>query len=172
MAWRLRRAEPGDAPALALVAGATFLETYHALIGVRDIVAHVAERCTAETFVRWIEDPDVAVFYAAVEDTDSPLGFAVLTAPDFPIPLGPDDVELRRIYTLATAHGQGVGPALLAAAKAEARARGKRRMLLGTHPDNTRAQRFYEREGFALIGRRRFQVGERVFDDPVYALAL
>ena len=45
-------------------------------------------------------------------------------------------------------------------------------MLLGTHPENTRAQRFYEREGFALVGRRRFQVGERVFDDPVYALTL
>ena len=138
----------------------------------RDIVAHVAERCTPETFARWIDDPEAVVIYAAVEATDGPLGFAVLTAPDFPVPLTPDDIELRRIYTLAAAHGQGVGPALLAAARDEARARGKRRMLLGTHPENTRAQRFYEREGFALVGRRRFKIGERVFDDPVYALAL
>lgn len=172
MAWRLRLAEPGDAPALALAAGATFLETYHAQVAITDILAHVAERCTPETFARWIADPEAWVSYAAVEGTDGPLGFAVLTAPEFPIPLTPDDIELRRIYTLAAAHGRGVGPALLTAAIGEARARGKRRMLLGTHPENTRAQRFYEREGFALVGRRRFQVGERVFDDPVYALAL
>ncbi len=172
MTWRLRLAEPGDAPALALVAGATFFETYHALIGVADILAHVAQRCTPETFARWIDDPEAWVSYAAAKATDSPVGFAVLTTPDFAIELGPDDIELRRIYTLATAHGQGVGPALLTAAREEARARGKRRMLLGTHPENTRAQRFYEREGFRLVGRRRFQVGERVFDDPVYALTL
>jgi len=154
------------------VAAATFLETYHALIGVADIVAHVTERCTADTFTRWIDDPEAWVSYAAVETTDTPLGFAVLTAPDFPIPLTPDDIELRRIYTLATSHGHGVGPALLTAALDEARARGKRRMLLGTHPENTRAQRFYEREGFVLVGRRQFRVGDRVFDDPVYSLTL
>ncbi len=172
MTWRLRHAEPGDAPALSLVAGATFLETYHALIGAADLVAHVAGRCDADTFARWIADPEVAVFYAGAVDTDAPVGFAVLTPPDFPVALTPDDIELRRIYALATTHGQGLGPAMLAAARDEARARGKRRLLLGTHPENTRAQRFYEREGFALSGRRRFQVGERVFDDPVYALKL
>ena len=137
-----------------------------------DIVAHVATRCTPETFTRWIDDPQAWVTHAAIEATDTPLGFVVLSAPDFPIPLTPDDIELRRIYVLATAHGQGVGPALLAAAIAEARARGKRRMLLGTHPENTRAQRFYAREGFVLTGRRQFHVGDRVFDDPVYALTL
>ncbi|WP_375381295.1 GNAT family N-acetyltransferase [uncultured Sphingomonas sp.] len=172
MTWRLRRAAPADAEALSLVAGATFLETYHALIGMADIVAHVAERCSPATFMRWIDDPEAAVFYAALEATDAPLGFAVVTAPDFPIPLTSHDIELRRIYTLAIAHGQGVGPALLDATRKEARRRGKRRMLLGTHPENKRAQRFYEREGFNLVGRRQFRVGDRVFDDPVYALPL
>ncbi len=172
MTWRLRRAEPADAEALSLVAGATFLETYHALIGMTDIVAHVAGSCSPATFAYWITDPEVAVFYAALKATDAPLGFAVLTVPDFPIPLTAHDIELRRIYTLATAHGQGVGPALLDAAREEARKRDKRRMLLGTHPENKRAQRFYEREGFDLVGRRRFRVGDRVFDDPIYALTL
>ena len=172
MTWRLQRAGAADAEALALVAAATFLETYHALIGMADILAHVAERCSPTTFAQGIDDPEAAVFCAMVEETGVPLGFAVLTPPDFPIPLTPDDIELRRIYTLAAAQGQGVGPALLAAALAEARARAKRRMLLGTHPENSRAQRFYEREGFTLAGRRRFRIGNRVFDDPVYALAL
>lgn len=138
----------------------------------RDILAHVTGRCDGDTFARWIDDPDAVVIYAGDARTDSPIGFAVLTVPDFPIALAPDDIELRRIYTLAATHGRGLGPALLTAARDEARARGKRRMLLGTHPENLRAQRFYEREGFTLVGRRSFRIGERIFDDPVYALDL
>jgi ribosomal protein S18 acetylase RimI-like enzyme len=45
-------------------------------------------------------------------------------------------------------------------------------MLLGVHPGNVRARRFYEKKGFSVIGQRRFQVGQSVFEDPVYGRAL
>ena len=167
-----RWATAADAPALALVAGATFLETYHAVVPGADLVAHVTHRCNADVFAEWIGDPAAAVFYAGDPATDAPVGFLVLTRPDFPIPTGPGDVELRRSYTLAAVHGQGLGAALLACALEQARSLGHSRMLLGTHPDNGRARRFYEREGFRLAGQRHFTVGSRTFHDPVYALAL
>ena len=170
--WSVRRADAADAPALAVVAGATFLETYHAIISAGDMVTHVTNKCSAAVFGGWIADAQSAVLYAGAEHTDAPLGYAVLTTPDFPIATDEGDAELRRIYTLAAAHGTGVGGALIAAALDEARVRGRKRVLLGCHPDNRRARRFYERTGFRVIGERIFTVGAAQFLDPIYALDL
>lgn len=170
--WTVRRAVAADAPALALVAGASFLETYHAIIPVADMVAHVTGKCSAAVFADWIADPASSVFYAAADVTGAPLGYAILTTPDFPVPTGAGDSELRRIYTLAATHGSGLGTALIQAALDEARARGRTRVLLGVHPGNDRARRFYERTGFRVIGERVFTVGAARFVDPVYAIDL
>lgn len=170
--WTVRRARAVDAPALSLVAGATLLETFYATIPVSDMVAHVANKSSVSVFAGWIDDPASAVFYAAAPVTRAPLGYAVLTAPDFPIDLDASDVELRRIYTLAAMHGSGLGNALMHSAIDEAQARGRSRLLLGVHPDNTRARSFYERTGFRVIGEREFTVGTARFVDPIYALEL
>lgn len=154
------------------MAAATFLQTYHHLIPAVDLVAHTRDKCSAAVFAKWAEDTASAVFYAGADCTDAPLGYAVLTTPDFPAGTGPADIELRRIYTLATTHGAGLGPALIAAALAEARKRGHARVLLGVQPDNARARRFYERNGFRVVGGRVFTVGTQRFTDPIYALDL
>lgn len=171
--WTIRRARAADTAALALVAGATLLETFHGMIPAADMVAHATGKSSAAVFAGWIADEGSVVCYAGAPDTDAPLGYVVLTAPDFPPEvLAPGDWELRRLYTLAAAHGTGLGPALMDHALREARARGHTRLLLGVHPDNFRARRFYERCGFAVIGERQFSVGAQLFTDPIYALVL
>lgn len=161
-----------DAAALSLVAGATLLETFHDLIPAADLVAHVAGKSSAATFERWIADDGSAVFYAGAVGTDGPVGYAVLTAPDFPIAAQPGDIELRRIYTLAAMHGSGLGKALMTTVLDAARTRDARRILLGVHPGNGRARAFYEKRGFAVIGERTFTVGASRFTDPIYARAV
>ena len=168
----LRRAGPGDAPALALVAAATFLETYAGLIPVADMLAHCADKASPALFADWCTRADHAVILAEHPSTAAPLGFAVLTPPDFPVPTGPGDVELRRIYALATMHGRGLGHALMVEAFDAARGLGGHRVLLGVNGDNARAHAFYERQGFAVVGARRFQVGAGSYDDRIYARAL
>lgn len=170
--WTVRRASVADASALSLVAGATLLETFHAVIPAADMVAHVVNKSSADVFAGWTDDPASAVFYAGAVRTDAPLGYAVLTAPDFPIDTDASDIELRRIYTLAATHGSGLGGALMRAALDEARARDCRRVLLGVHPENGRARSFYERTGFRVIGERAFTIGTVRFVDPIYALGL
>lgn len=155
------------------MAGASLLENFHAIIPAADLVAHATIKSSPAQFAAWIADAGSAVFYAGADGTDAPLGYAVLTTPDFPTDFVREgDIELRRIYTLAAAHGTGLGPALMQAALAEARGRDHGRMLLGVHPENRRARRFYERTGFAVIGERTFAVGQSRFTDPIYALAL
>jgi ribosomal protein S18 acetylase RimI-like enzyme len=172
MRWRLRRAEEADAAALALVAGATFLEAFAGVLDGADIVAHVAAKSSAEAFRDWMRDPGSAVTLAEAEVGGAPLGYTVLTAPDLPVELAPGDVELKRIYALAPTHGSGLGPALMARALEDARALGRTRVLLGVYGGNARAQRFYAKQGFEVAGTRRFKVGATWHDDLVFARAV
>ncbi len=171
--WRLKRATAADAAALSLVASACFLETFAGILQGADIVAHCAKANAPEAFRGWMEDNAARVVLAEIANGAAPIGYSALTTPDMPaVEAHPDDIELRRIYTLARAHGTGLGPALMAQAVHDARAMGCRRMLLGVYAGNDRARAFYEKQGFAAVGTRQYQVGATLCDDVIYALTL
>lgn len=170
--WRLRRASVDDAPAVALVAGASFLATFAGVLAGSDIVAHVARNSSPERFAAWAEDPASPVTLAEHPEGGAPVGYTLLTPPDFPFPTGNTDIELRRIYTLPLAQGTGLGAALMQRAVADAQAMSKRRLLLGVLGSNMRARAFYERQGFAVAGTRQYRVGAALCDDVIYARAL
>ena len=170
--WRVRRAGPADADLLSLVANAAFLDTYAPSLAGADLVAHCLKNNSAAVFAKWLADPATVVTVAEIEPGFAPIGYAVLTAPDFPIALHPGDIELRRIYTLRQAYGSGIGAALMAQAIADAVLVGAKRVLLGVWDQNARARAFYERNGFSVIGSRDFVVGGEVHVDPVYARGL
>lgn len=167
MNWRLHRASEADAAALSLVAGATFLQTFAGILEGADIVAHVARNSSADAFARYIAGGATATL-AEAEAGGAPIGYTLLTAPDLPVAPLTGDIELKRIYVLAGAHGSGLGPALMARAIEDARAAGHARMLLGVYGENHRARRFYEKQGFAVVGTRRFLVGATLHDDLIY----
>jgi len=75
--------------------------------------------------------------------------------------------ELSKVYVHPDAHGAGIAAALVATTLAEARARGAAAVWLGVNQENARANRFYEKSGFALVGQKRFLVGDRFEDDNV-----
>lgn len=171
--WRVRQAGQADAALLSLIADAAFLDTYASVLAGADLLAHCLRNNTVAVFAAWLADPAVVATVAEIEPGHAPVGYAVLTPPDLPEGVvEPGDVELRRIYTLRQTHGSGVGAALMAQAKADAAARGAKRLLLGVWEHNARARAFYERQGFRVVGTRDFQVGSEVHTDPVYARAL
>ncbi|SEM61071.1 Ribosomal protein S18 acetylase RimI [Sphingomonas gellani] len=166
--WRLRRASVDDAPAAALIAGASFLETFAGVLRGADIVAHVEAKSSPAVFAAWAHDDRCVVTLVEHQSGAAPIGYSVLTPPDFPIAMHARDIELRRIYVLSRFHGAGLGPALMTRAVADAQAMGMSRLLLGVLSTNTRARAFYEKQGFSLCGERRFKVGGSWFDDVVY----
>lgn len=172
MRWRLRRAEAADAPAVSLVAAASFLETFAGILSGADIVAHVGTKSAPDRFAAWIADPASRVTLATHPDGDAAVGYSLLTTPEDVGAVRPGDIELRRIYTLSLARGTGLGAALMDRAIADARAMGQDRMLLGVLATNRRACAFYERQGFAIVGERRFLVGSTWHDDRVYGRAI
>ena len=80
--------------------------------------------------------------------------------------------ELSKCYVRAEAHGGGTAAHLMRESIEAARARGTTRFWLGVNEENARAHRFYEKSGFVRVGTKRFQVGERLEHDYVYALDL
>jgi GNAT superfamily N-acetyltransferase len=183
----LRLATPADAPALALVSAATFLEAFTWMLPGIDIVAHCANNLTPQAYAHYLAQPETRITLATA-GLDVPVGYAMLAAPDLPtVQTSPQDIELKRIYLFSRFRSKNTpvtnppvgspadvrpGQALMDAAVAGARALGKTRLLLGTHEGNERAIAFYRRNGFSEAGRRTFQVGSQQCCDLVLAKAL
>jgi ribosomal protein S18 acetylase RimI-like enzyme len=170
----IRRATASDVARLAAVGQATFLETFAGVLDGNDIVAHCAHQHSVDYYARALAEADARAWLAEVAPGGAPVGYLTTTAHCAqPVAdLGPDDVEIKRIYVLHRFFGAGVGARLMRAAVDDAHAAGKRRILLGVYSGNERALAFYARHGFRTIGRRRFEVGANHYDDVVLAREL
>jgi ribosomal protein S18 acetylase RimI-like enzyme len=184
----LRRATEADADALALVGGATFLESFTWMLPGADILAHCRKNHTPEAYRAALAEPKTRITLAVAHSSGAPVGYAMLTAPDLPsFDVQPGDLELKRIYLFSrfrssrmpvvdaaghTIEGLRPGQALMDAVIADATSLGGRRLLLGTHANNRRAIAFYHRNGFAEAGTRTFQVGSQQCCDLILARSL
>lgn len=178
----IREAEPADAQALSALAGRTFPMACPPEVPLDAVQRHIETQLNPDVFTNYLENPGryrtllgevdgQAVGYTMTivnqpeEDPEDP-GVAKAA--------GAGALYLSKIYARAEMHGSGLAGALLQAAIADARvaAPWAKCMGLGTHAKNKRAQRFYRNHGFALRGRRRFDVGGNIFDDVVMVLDL
>lgn len=75
--------------------------------------------------------------------------------------------EISKLYVLASHHGNGVASKLLAIAVVQALDSGAASVWLGVNQDNLRANRFYEKSGFVVVGTRKFEVGDSFESDFV-----
>ena len=189
----LRAATAVDAPALALVGAATFLEAFTWMLPGADIIAHAARNHTAQAYAEYLAHPDTRITLAEAAPGGAPVGYAMLTAPELPsLAVQPTDIELKRLYLFSRfrsgatpvlayspetrqpepVRGLRAGQALMDAAVGNAREMGRTRLLLGTHAGNAQAIAFYRKNGFSEAGTRTFQVGSQVCCDLIFAKPL
>ncbi|MBO3094290.1 GNAT family N-acetyltransferase [Cellulomonas dongxiuzhuiae] len=170
--WAVRTARPQDATALAELAAVTFPLACPPGSTAQDQQAFLAAHLSAERFVEHTSAADRAVLVTATPD-DELLGYTVLVTGE---PADEDAraavhirpaVELSKCYVHPDHHGAGVASALLRTSFEHARALGGMGMWLGVNQHNARAQAFYAREGFAVVGVKHFRVGSRLEDDYV-----
>ena len=162
-----------DAQALALVAAATFLESFAGILPGPAIVQHCSRHHVPEAYAGYLARPRVRAWLAVARNGDAPVGYAMLTPPDLPLDdLSPMDIELKRIYLFSKFQGSGVGQQLMDVSIATARSMEAPRLLLGVYAGNARALRFYERNGFRQVGVRTFTVGTLVCDDFIMGRSL
>lgn len=168
----LRPCRPTDAPALALVGQATILETYADVLPVSDLLHHCSVQHGEALYADWLSRADHRLWLAEVAETGAPVGYMALTPSNLPVPAGPRDVELRRIYVLSPFHGGGLGARMMRTVIEAATAAGYDRLLLSVYSHNTQALGFYARQGFTPAGVQKFRVGANDYDDLVLARAL
>jgi ribosomal protein S18 acetylase RimI-like enzyme len=169
----VRLARAGDEAALSLLGGATFLESYAHLLPVTDIIGHVARQHAASVYERWLADAACRCWLAEHLPGRAPVGYAVVTPPDLPLPdIGDGDLEIRRIYLLHRFQRNGLGRSLMDAVLSHGRAVAARRVLLGVYSRNEAALAFYQRLGFARVGTRQFRVGANDYFDYILSLDL
>jgi tRNA (guanine37-N1)-methyltransferase len=167
----VRPADAAEAEAVAALAAVTFPLACLPSSTPEDHAAFIAANLTPAHFAAHLADPDRDVLVA---DEDGALvGYTLLVAgePYAPevaavVPLRPT-VELSKCYVLPGRHGGGVAGALMAASLDAARARGAAGVWLGVNGENLRAQAFYRRSGFVVVGERTFQVGDQRHHDLV-----
>ena len=81
-------------------------------------------------------------------------------------------VELCRLYSTTEFIGKGVGQALMDECLKLARERNCDVMWLGVWEFNPRAQRFYEKQGFRIVGEHVFQLGSDPQTDHLMQIEL
>ena len=113
-----------------------------------DIFYHSEEPYLKEAFLKNINERMVYVYKA----DDTVLGYVVLCLMSKGGP-GVMEKKLLRLESICVdeaARGEGVGTAMVAGVRALAKAFGCSDILLGMHPENEQALRFYQKCGFTI----------------------
>jgi len=154
----IRRAIATDAPALSAFGRRVFSATFEAENNPADLAAYLDGAYTAAHQQADIADPSMDTLL--LDLGGSLAAFAQIR--EGPVPECVDDMaarELWRFYVDHAWHGQGVAARLMTAVDEAARARGANTLWLGVWERNLRAQAFYLKHGFAVVGSHTFLLG-------------
>jgi ribosomal protein S18 acetylase RimI-like enzyme len=155
----IRRATEGDADLLAELGATTFYESFAAQNTAENMKAYLAATFGPEQ--QRTELADSQSTFLIAENDGVAIGYAHLRAGKTPACVSdPETIELVRLYVSSTFQGSGVGARLMDACLAEARQAGYQTIWLGVWQQNTRAQAFYNRWNFSIVGEHVFQLGE------------
>jgi diamine N-acetyltransferase len=154
----IRQATPDDAALLCALSMLTFVETFGHLYPPDDLAAYLAIAYPEDLQRQQLASGDYAAWI--LELAGEPAGFVFAGPCGLPHPDVRDaDGELKRLYVLAAHHNAGWGRQLMDAALAWMLPRFDR-LWLGVWSENSAAQRFYARYGFARVGQYEFPVGQ------------
>ena len=158
---KIREATINDAKALTDLAYTTFWDAFahHPKNAPDDLNHYMRQAFSLEQISAELED-DKSIFLIA-EIEGEPAGYAKIIVGSIEEGVTAErPIELNRLYSHQQFLGKGIGQALMDACFERAKADGHDVMWLGVWEFNPRAQRFYEKNGFRVVGSHVFQLGE------------
>jgi GNAT superfamily N-acetyltransferase len=167
----IRRATAGDIAALTAFGRRVFAATFGPDNDAADLQAYLDDTYNEQRQRTELDDPGIDTLL--LESDGELAAFAQLrdATPGDGV-TGPTPIELRRFYVDARWHGRGVAGTLLAETESAARGRGARTLWLGVWERNLRAQAFYRKRGFTVVGSQIFVLGSDPQRDLVMAKPL
>ena len=158
MTFEIRVAEAHDAELLAEFGRQAFVDAFAGQIEHSSLTAFADKRYGAPQQAAELAQPG-SVFFVACCDGET-TGYAKLSESIPPSCVkDSQSIELERLYLKACWQGRGIAKALLWACISEARERARGGIWLDVWDQNTRAQEFYRRQLFELVGDRPYVVG-------------
>lgn len=167
---KIRRGKVEDAETLAPLAVKIFNDTFAAnpLNKPEDMRAYIAEFMSVESFRADLADVLSRFFIA--ETGGRMIGYTKLREHSTEECIADENpIELNRLYVAHEFHGRGIAEKLMNECFEIARLKNYRTMWLGVWEFNFRAQKFYEKLGFAKVGTHVFQLGTDAQTDWVMA---
>lgn len=156
----IRQAVPEDAKLLTDLAYTTFWDAFahHPKNAPDDLNYYMRQAFNQEQITAELEDPK-NIFLVAELDGET-AGYSKIILDNIePGITAERPVELSRLYSHQKHLGQGVGQMLMDACFDRAKAEDRDVMWLGVWEFNPRARRFYEKNGFEVVGQHTFQLG-------------
>jgi ribosomal protein S18 acetylase RimI-like enzyme len=164
----VRPAVLSDALALSQFGARTFRVAFAAENRPENLETFLAKAYGVPQQSAELADPSVVTLIA--EASREMIGFAQLRSGVTPAcVIGPHPIELWRFYVAQEWHGRGVASTLMAAVVTEALRRGARTLWLGVWERNGRAQAFYRKCGYLVVGEQSFLLGNERQTDLVMA---
>ncbi len=156
----IRQANREDAKLLADLAYTTFWDAFahHPKNAPDDLNHYMRQAFSLEQITAELADTK-SIFLIAELDGE-PAGYAKIIIDNIEPGITADrPIELNRLYSHQRFLGQGVGQRLMDACFKRAEQENRDVMWLGVWEYNPRAQRFYEKNGFRVVGRHTFVLG-------------
>lgn len=154
------QASPDDAKLLTDLAYTTFWDAFahHPKNAPEDLNHYMRQAFNLEQIA--VELADSNNIFLIAEIAGKPVGYAKLIAGSTEVGItAARPVELSRLYSHQEFLGKGVGQDLMDACFERAISHNHDLMWLGVWNYNPRAQRFYEKNGFRVVGKHTFQLG-------------
>ena len=167
----VRRAKRQDAELLVELGKRAFYEAFAEQTAPEDMTAYLQTTFSIEETTAQLNNKDA--LYLIIELQADSVGYAYLYPTRLPECIkDPKAIQLIRFYLLKKRYGLGVGDALMQTCLDHSGARGYRSVWLSSWELNDRANAFYKRWHFKVVGRQKFVVGSDIQNDHIFSLQL
>jgi ribosomal protein S18 acetylase RimI-like enzyme len=160
----IRKATTADAELLSELGARTFSETFSVDNTPENMTAYLKESFTPAIQLAELSDPNTIFKIAELDGVA--VGYSVLSSSQTPAEVNSKNaIELVRLYVSQDVIGTGVGARLMKECLEEAAQRGHKTIWLGVWEHNHRAQAFYRKWNFEVVGTHVFQLGDDAQND-------
>ena len=156
----IRQASLDDAACLTDLSYTTFWDAFahHPKNAPQDLSHYMRQAFNIQQISAELADPRSIFLIASIDD--KPAGYAKLILDSIEDGVtAARPAELSRLYSHQEYLGKGVGQNLMDACFDRSRLEGRDVIWLGVWEFNPRAQRFYEKNGFEVVGKHTFVLG-------------
>ena len=166
--FKIRIADAADAELLLELGRSSFYEAFAQETAPEDMAEHLKTAFKIEVITEQLNS-DQSLF-VIIESESAAAGYAYLhhAKPPDCVKM-PNPLQLARLYLRKQFYGRNFGNALMKACLETAHSRGFESVWLSTWELNHRANAFYKKWDFRVVGQAKFKVGGDIQNDFIFA---